>query len=205
MYIALEGIKGTGKSTILNGLLNDDISKSLELFEMTKAPSFYSPLEELLKRKVDLKQNDAYMEQLFLKRALMHTKNLKYNRPIVLGDRSIATSYVTRWQKWGDPCYTLRRVNEQYKYVPMPDVIIWLKNPVASSLRNIAARPVKQLGKNDEAASALEMASNVYDELFDQKLFQRKVKKTQIITVPNSGTIEELLIEIKSIINHYKK
>lgn len=207
MYVAIEGIKGTGKSTIISSLINDESSSNYRtsIFPITASMGANHPLEIKIERNPFLKFDDAFIERLFIERAYWNQSICDKNASIILGDRSIATAYVTRWYKWNDPYYTIKRVNAQYAGIRMPDVIVWLSTKVASAQKNIERRIKNNVCSTDEKYDRLIQSNTIYEELFACKLYHKKIKNTQLITVINNDTIGELKNEIQSIIKFYSK
>lgn len=73
-----------------------------------------------------LKEYDPFLESLYAQRAKWHQANLQKGNHLVIGDRSIVTSYVTRWNTWADPYYTIKRVEKFNASLMKPNLIIWL-------------------------------------------------------------------------------
>ncbi len=207
MYIAIEGIKGSGKSTIIQELLSNVNAdyQAMGLFAITSPMCYSHPLELLHKEKPSLRNNDEFIEQLFLERARWNQHATDRHKPLILGDRSIATAYVTRWNKWQDPYYTIRKVNTDYCDIMKPNVIIWLNTALTMSVANIRKRSFESLRVKDEIPEMLEMASHVYEELFKDGLYQKKINRTQIIEVRNHSDIKQTGKEIQSILKYYSE
>jgi thymidylate kinase len=205
MYITIEGIKGSGKSTLIEQIMHSYSTNPYELtaFPMTAAMSIKHPLEQMLMQDSRLKTNDDFLEVLFKYRA--HWNQPKINSKIILGDRSIATAIVSRWNKWNNPFYTMKKVKYEYQNIITPNVIIWLDTPVKKALENIDKRKQKALGKSEETEDKLMMAKEQYEELLLDGLFLRKMTKTQIIKIKNYSNCKSLQQEIISILNFYKK
>jgi len=207
MHIALEGIRGAGKSTIIEKVLPDVlmILPGTCYLPITAPMCPLHPYERIMEEIPSLKHDDQYIEQLFLKRALWHQDHLSNDSQFILGDRSIATAFVSRWNKWKDPYYTINRVKAQYKDVHKPDVIIWLKTEVINAVRNIKSRVQKVICKNDERQEALDEAEYIYEELFHGRIYHRKVQNIQIVEVKNNTSTEETSSEVLSILKFYTK
>ncbi len=202
MYIALEGIKGTGKSTIIGHL--NDTNKRLCVFPFTKEIPVGNPFEQICVSSPYLKTNDAFCEQLYAERAKWH-HNHAATFGTLLGDRSIITAYVTRWNKWGDPYLTIARSEKLHNGIRHPDVIVLLQPDPEKSLERIQQRPIKTFGRYDEQLWKLKEAAEIYEELLIGRLYMKKVSKAQMIKVPASVPMEELTIELQSILNYYNK
>ncbi len=202
MYIAIEGIKGTGKSTIIEQINLYEVGFKYHLFEITK-PIIKDSVTNAIIKTPDM--TDPLKEQLFLYWAKQHNGKADKSAGPILGDRSILTSYVTRWNKWDDPLKTIKRVNEQYKEIRKPDVFIWLKNDPYQSEKNIANRISKHLGKEEEKIDSLTLAQAIYQELLTEGTYNKRIGKAQIITIDASQPILETQSEILNILKHYQK
>lgn len=206
MYIALEGIKGAGKSTIFSTLkIKSSTMVGLQRFPMTAPMSFSHPLERIVKSGSTISNVDCFIEKLFLNRAYYHYKKIDHHNGLVLGDRSIATAFVTRWNKWNDPYYTIKRIQKQYFGIVPLDVVIWIKSDVPTAVERIKARVQKSTGRSEEQYSALTAAANNYEELFKDKIYQRKIGKLQFIEIDNKESIDQTATEILGIIKFYSR
>jgi thymidylate kinase len=203
MYIAIEGIKGTGKSTIIRELSGKN--SDLAVFPITGRMSKFHPLELQHAFNPGLKTDDTFLEHLFKERAYWNQDKVIGASPLILGDRSVVTSYVTRWNKWYDPNYTIRKVNREYWGIMKPDVIVWIDSPVNLVSSNIKSRQQKDLGKQDECLDRLLTARHIYEELFSQKLLLKKCFRSQIVKVDGRCHTSELLDEVLGIIEYYRK
>ena len=203
MYLAIEGIKGSGKSTIIGEILGEDSRSELSSYRITASMGPHHPMEIAHEKYPWLKNNDEFLEKLFVHRAYWHMPGIK--KKIVVGDRSVLTSYVSRWSKWGDPYYTMKKVERQYKHIMKPDVLIWLQSRSERASKNIEGRIPKGIRKIDESIDRLITDRAIYEELICGNLYRRKVGKIQTVIVTNNGVIEDAKNEIKQIIKFYKK
>lgn len=207
MYVAIEGIKGSGKSTVIEAALQQ-INKHnipLDVFAITNPMCPGHPLERMLHTNNALKLNDDFIEKLFHERALWNQAVLNQHCKHVLGDRSIATAIVTRWNKWNDPYQTIKKVNHDYASIMKPDVIVWLNTEPVKAAGNICKRTKKAIGEKEETPAMLDMACDVYKELFSERVFEKKVGKVQIIEIRECSNIKDVSNEISSIIKFYTK
>lgn len=96
MYIAIEGTKGTGKSTLLENLEHKLQQEGID-FQMF-APTKAMPKDTWWEKAyADHCQDDVYLDSLYTARANYHASKIDFNASLVLGDRSMLTSFVTRW------------------------------------------------------------------------------------------------------------
>jgi len=80
---------------------------------------------------------------------------------LVIGDRSIVTSYVTRWDE-KDPIASMDAVDRLERRIPLPDHIVLLDVPVVEALRRIEHRPRRRYGCRDECGDRLSAAADRY-------------------------------------------
>lgn len=204
MYIAIEGIKGSGKSTMIDSIYSElRFQYDLDVFSIT-SPCVEESSDKLLKAlKEQALTNDLCKEYLFLMRACLNQKKMNRNARFIIGDRSVLTSYVTRWDKWGDPYFTIKRVDEQYKSILKPDVFIWLRSDPKIARNQINNRQAKILGSYDETISALETSDEIYRELFYNNFYASDLAGKQIVMIDYVEDKQQLKENLKSIINFY--
>jgi thymidylate kinase len=205
MYIAIEGIKGSGKTTILDSLLNTMLVGNFDFsyYPITKKLQKLNKMEEVLVKNPMMKNNDDFLELLYYTRANINLKRIKGHSNFIIGDRSIITSYITRWDKWNDPYHTIKRVSHFTPTVPKPDIIIWISCNPALSYKYIKERNKDDLGKKYEEFSNLIFQQEVYEELFVEKFFTKKIKKSQLVTINNNTDIHNIKNEIFNILKFY--
>jgi thymidylate kinase len=167
MYICLEGLKGSGKSTLLTAAeqLLTAQRVAYGLVAPTRAvPKAQSWQERLSTRLPCLRRLDAWNDYLYACRANHAASQAEWHRPLVLGDRCIVTSYVTRWRKWGSPQRCIARVDSQEAHVPAPDHVILLEvDPVVAWRRAKARR--RTYGQQDETLQRLTEAREAYEQI----------------------------------------
>jgi thymidylate kinase len=207
MYIAIEGIKGSGKSTLISStLLNvSEEIRGLEIFPIT-APMTPSHRLEVLANEMQTKTaDDTHIENLYIERAHWHQARLSDKKGFILGDRSIATAFVTRWDNWNDPYLTIKRIKKQYENIIGLDVVIWFKTNIKTAEQRITKREKKSIRCCDETVKNLSKASEIYDELFSGRLFHKKICNIQVVELNNLLDKEDVQNEFKSILKFYSK
>lgn len=168
MYIALEGTKGTGKSTLfqqLESALKCD-GVEFQTFSPTKPMPIDIWWEQAYAQHAD---NDAYVDALYTARANHHAQLADFNAPLILGDRSILTSFVTRWPN--DPSKIesyIKQVRSMEYAVPIPDLVIYLDLPVDVTLNRLAQRQ-RNYGLFDEQIERLIDTKLAYEAFFKLK------------------------------------
>ncbi|WP_035558175.1 hypothetical protein [Hymenobacter sp. IS2118] len=167
MYICLEGLKGCGKSTLLNAA--QQLLTSRQVAFSTVAPTRAVPAERSWQERLSaqvpcLRRLDAWNDYLYACRANYAATTADWQRPLVLGDRSIVTSYATRWRKWGHPKRCIERVNQREALVPAPDHVILLDvDPTVAWERAVARR--RSYGQHDESLPRLHEAREAYQQI----------------------------------------
>jgi len=167
MYLAIEGIKGSGKS-----LLIDSLAKVLKEEEIpfcivapTKKAHPADPMELLTRMMPPLNKVDRWNEYLYARRSAVASRTARMEDRIRLGDRSIVTSYATRWQKWGDPQICIDRVNRMEPYIPAPDAVLYLNVAPETAAARIAGRERRNYGLYDETLPRLREMDAHYREI----------------------------------------
>lgn len=167
MYIALEGIKGAGKSTLLT-LLSEALEQSglaHATFKPTQAMPQYMWWEQAYPQ---WQHDDAYRSALYTARANYHAEQTNFEDQLIIGDRSILTSFVTRWDQQDDKAEFIRCIREREYAVPVPDVVWYLHVDLDIVKQRLTARQ-RSYGLHDETISRLAMAQQAYQQIFQNK------------------------------------
>mgnify|MGYP000087076944 FL=1 len=168
MYIALEGTKGTGKSTIFSQL---EIALQYDGIQFaTFSPTKPMPTDLWWEKAyAQYSEVDQFIEELYHARANHHAKKISFDEPLVLGDRSILTSFVTRWPQESQKLHEyIQHTRAQEYAVPVPDMVIYLDLPIEVTLQRLANRE-RNYGLRDEQIENLIKAKNAYKEFFRLK------------------------------------
>jgi thymidylate kinase len=175
VYIAVEGIKGVGKGTVLNEVRRR--LKSDNIHFLTLNPTQAMPAQhpyEILDRLLPLRRYDWWRKLLYALRSRFHSSDIVEQRiigqsqgkhmPLILGDRSFLTSLVTRWPKDLNRCSLdshFSQVRHHEPSIPLPDHVIYLQADLELIMQRISAR-CRDYGQEDENRLRLEQAHQHY-------------------------------------------
>jgi thymidylate kinase len=188
MYVCLEGLDGSGKTTLFNGLKIkfDEHCKLHGLTAEIACPTHNSNpdslLEKLYNRNSRLKNSSLFRAFIYSRRSNFVAKNTNWNSDFVLGDRSIVTSYVTRWRKYrGSAKLSSLFVDIMESKIPAPDFVIMLDASPELLIRRLKARN-KEIDIDETPKRSMEMRA-AYKEIRDSALISR-LGKAHWVTVP---------------------
>lgn len=165
MYIAIEGLKGSGKSTLLERL-----PSSLQVFGLqaemlcpTRSLGEGHPLEHAWASS----QSDDAREQLYAARSNVRAAQTDWDAPLILGDRSILTSYATRWERfsYAERIRGIDLVDALEWRIRRPDHVLFLDVPLSDLLARLGARTERSYGRQDETPARLASAHSAYLEM----------------------------------------
>lgn len=162
MYICLEGIKGAGKSTVFS-LICQQLNQDGEHFSMvcpTRPKAGFS-LSEQAFRLFGNDCPDRLTEYVYARRSDYHWQLRDKSSPLLLGDRSIVTSYVTRFDSH-HPHAAIQRVNQIERLIALPDVVFLLDIEPREACKRIATRPHRCYGRREESYERLEKTTQAY-------------------------------------------
>ncbi len=168
MYIAIEGIKGVGKSTLLDSLcqrLRDEKVK-FSVVTPTRVLPYASVIEYFARTFPRLRQLDWFCQRLYTHRANGHARITDWSQPLILGDRSILTSLVTRWPDENSVMQWeyIQQVKARESYMPWPNCVIYLQMSLPAILLRLAQR-CRDYGQQDECIEKLSSAIQAYQTL----------------------------------------
>lgn len=167
MYIAIEGIKGVGKSTIVSHL-DSILASALPLDGKTHtvlSPTRPMPSQHPLEMQYAINSNcDSYREMLYAERSNYHASCIDWQTDIILGDRSIMTSLAVRWHKIYDslsPLAYYQAVRQKESVIKIPDVVIQLDCDEKTLLDRYANRQ-RDYGLHEECIESVLLLKTNY-------------------------------------------
>ena len=173
-YIAIEGIKGVGKSTVIS-LLKEKLSHITYVqINPTARMEGYSWIE-FVNQYLPLRKFDWWVKILYAHRSnqqAIHAKKKivlleQTNNPaqFILGDRSIITSLVTRWNQNNRDIHSYFTSVRTMEYaIPIPDHVIYLHASMETIQSRIKNRE-RKYGAEDETLSRLLEAHQIYMQI----------------------------------------
>jgi len=201
MFITIEGIDGSGKTTLVNSL-----KEKFQNIHFTREPTDKFPLANL--KTLSTPSNSFYNFFLFTYDRLEHQDEInKYGN--VISDRYLASSIAYEGpmleKLFPDRRETVSWMMEVSKMLRLPDMIIYLDAslPVAlkrlrNSRKNLNFRG-KQLSMLEEE-KGLEAIKNYYEYFLDNiEMFTSK--QIMIEKIDANSSIEDVLYKAENIIN----
>jgi thymidylate kinase len=208
-YIALEGLKGSGKSTVLKAVYPylDRLKIKYHLFNVTK-PGDLNHALEISALDPKQRESDLFNQKLYEYRALYHYQSLinqdiHPNKDLIIGDRSLITAIVTRWHTVDQhEKYIDQILNQQPIFIP--NYIFYLDIKLENVLKRQEHRRFNEgrhYGLNEETTETLEKVLQAYDFLINQTPKQlNNIKWIKIDANQNLDQIvKDVLDQIESI------
>nr|UOP05013.1 hypothetical protein LVJ77_01435 [Conchiformibius kuhniae] len=139
VYIALEGLKGAGKTTAIEYV--SAVLKQRRITPAILAPTRPMPDDVWWERAyAHFGSEDAFREALYAARSNYHASKINRHAPLILGDRSIITSLAIRWHQDADKERRIKHVRQSEYLIPMPDWVIQLDVSDEELLRRYHSR-----------------------------------------------------------------
>jgi len=203
-YVCIEGLDGAGKSTLLKALV-ERLEKQHILFSVacpTKPIRTDSLIERVFSRFAFLRKASLFRACVYALRSKQVAKNTNWNVPLILGDRSIVTSYVTRWRRWWNSArLTIRFVDYCEPFIPVPDHIFYIDLPeyILRERLNMRGQPLDI----DETVQRSRDMRRAYDEICNTKIIPRiHSTKWHKLEITANSSPEEVANEAWKILLH---
>ena len=200
MFITVEGIDGSGKTTLIKAL-----RVVFPDFYYTKEPTDEFQFTDL--KKLNSPENSFYNFFLFTYDRLIHQKDLKKNKKIIC-DRYLASSIAYEGpmieKLLGSRKETVQWMVDVSKMMLVPDVIIYLEVDIDTAMGRIETSR-KNLNFNGKQLSMLEEKNGLYGikEYYDYFLDNISVfieKSVDIRRIDASKSISYVLEQVQKII-----
>lgn len=162
MYICIEGIKGSGKSSLVQALQARLQQLGIEhgVLKTTARRSRWH-ISDYIFAVCGHYWPDGWVEKLFAARSEYHWRHRQRRVAVLLGDRSVLTSYVTRFDMQ-KPELALWRVDALEPSIHLPDHVFYLDLAVASASQRLMARSGISPRRKDETPTRLVAATKAY-------------------------------------------
>ena len=169
MYIAIEGLKGTGKSTLIKTLLpilqKQLTACDIQLLSPTK-PIPDHPLEAHFFARQD---DDSYLQALYAKRSNYHAGNIDWDTDLIISDRSLFTSLAVRWHHAENKALSALQHYQEIRMLEpiilLPDIVIHLDAPDDVLMSRYETRS-RLYGKQEETLTAISTLRHNYEQMY---------------------------------------
>ena len=179
LYICLEGLDGSGKTTLFKKIVKKLKEEGFTLCEVS--PTQKCGENDLWEKIYDkfkfLKDIIFFRNFLYAHRSNMVTKNIDWNVDLLIGDRSIITSFMCRWSKSDlKNKKVIARVNFLESKIPTPDYAIYLDVTPENLQKRLNYRGNK-VGTRMLSSFIKQMHEEAYDEIgFDCLMHNLRAK-----------------------------
>lgn len=191
-YIAIEGVKGVGKTTVIERLEEHLNQKGMHYAIICPTRKQDNSIWELLFHYFPC---DFIQERMYAHRSNLAATRTQWDSNLVIGDRSILTSYATRFWNFIDPRDLINRVNSMEQKIKFPDVVLYLNASETKILERLHNRKNRLYGKKDETISKIRKDLMAYNFLKSNLLSSR----TKWVDIDCNGNTDEILNQILSL------
>lgn len=169
IYICLEGLDGSGKSTAFKSVVKILEYQGYTVQEVcptqsschceNKARCHCHSIEKLFNHYPILHKSRFLRMFLYAYRSNYAAQNINNQVDIILGDRSIVTSYVCRWNQSTFYNRILVWLTDKLEHkIPAPDYIIYLDVPQKILQARLSSRLKKDIDETKERSRAMQKA-----------------------------------------------
>ncbi len=175
-YICFEGLDGSGKSTIVKRIvpLLEQQGYKVQSVCPTKAGCQCRGIETIFHRFPCLHRYRFLRMFLYAHRSNYAADHMDRNADLLLGDRSLVTSYICRWTR--SPLrnrFVVFLVDRLEYKIPAPDHIIYLDVPHQVLCQRLSGRGMRDIDETEKRSREMRQA---YDMLRSQKAVVRRLR-----------------------------
>jgi len=200
LYICLEGIDGVGKSTLANMLevYLRESGYSIEMLRSTKAAPPGDFIEKVFAKYPCLHKSRFLRFFLFAHRSNHAASMIRADSELIIGDRSIITSYAYRWTKYSIiNKIHIALINWFESGLPSPDYIIYCHADYTRIAERLSSRTHCDIDENEKRAAWL---VKVYEEIMSDKSIGR-LKLTKYMYLDCNGKPDDIFASLTAMVD----
>lgn len=209
-YICFEGLDGSGKSTLLRRIVPLLEQQGYKVQKVcptqtvchcaNKADCHCHSIERLFNRYPGLHKYRFLRMFLYAYRSNNAADDIDWSVDLLLGDRSLITSYICRWTRFNLYNRLLVLIINLLEYkIPAPDYVIYLHVPQNVLHERLLCRGKLDIDETEERSSAMKYAYNVLRT--DNHLIKR-LQDTQWYIIDGNQSEEAVCENVMKQIKH---
>lgn len=205
-YVVIEGLDGSGKSTLLENMIMRLSSSQIQysLCKPTKPVQKDATLEKMFNSFPYARENWLLKSFLYADRSRKASIRTNWNSPLVLGDRSVITSYVVYRHRFQSKMLAKCWVDLLEASIPGPDFVLYLNLGFDALWKRKLSRGVKL--DIDEKGDRPKQMLEAYNELKEKAWKVKRLCNTHWIDIDASVSIKDVALqawsELDRILSH---
>jgi len=178
-YICFEGLDGSGKSTVFNKVLKTLLGKNVKVSTLSPTHKGDSQdfFEKIFAENKFLNQSRFFRQFLYAHRSNLAVESVNLDADLILGDRSIITSYVCRWSDSNlKNSFLVAKVNFLESKIFAPDHVFYLDVPHEVLQKRLDLRGERDI--DETAKRSLEMR-RAYEFIYKNPVAIKRLENTK--------------------------